>query len=72
MKQRRCVKVLNTPAVTCIATAVAGAGIAIDTARRGATAQNPVANARDVRAALRASWIAPRPRRPSVRHEPLL
>jgi hypothetical protein len=42
-----------------IAVAVAGAGIAIDAAWHGAAAQNPIANARDVRAALRACWIAP-------------
>jgi hypothetical protein len=49
---------------------VAGAGIAINAAWHGAAAQNPIAHARDVRAALRACWIAPgdeAPRQISVR-----
>jgi len=57
-------------AVTRLGVAVAGAGIAIDTAWHGAAAQNPIAHARDVRAALRACWIAPGdgvPRQISVR-----
>jgi hypothetical protein len=49
------------PAVTrfSIALVVAGMGIASDAAWHGAAAQNPVANARDVRTALRACWILP-------------
>jgi hypothetical protein len=57
-------------AVTRLAVAVAGAGIAINAAWHGAAAQNPIAHARDVRAALRACWIAPgdgAPRQISVR-----
>jgi hypothetical protein len=57
-------------AVTRLAVAVAGAGIAINAAWHGAAAQNPLARARDVRAALRACWIAPgdgAPRQISVR-----
>jgi hypothetical protein len=49
---------------------VVGAGIAINAAWHGAAAQNPIAHARDVRAALRACWIAPgdeAPRQISVR-----
>jgi hypothetical protein len=57
-------------AVTRLAVAVAGAGIAINAAWHGAAAQNPIAHARDVRAALRVCWIAPAdeaPRQISVR-----
>jgi hypothetical protein len=53
-----------------ITVAVACAGIAINAPWRGAAAQDPIAHARDVRAALRACWIAPGdqvPRQISVR-----
>jgi hypothetical protein len=53
-----------------LAAAVGGAGTALDAAWHGAAAQNPIAHARDVRAALRACWIAPgdgAPRQISVR-----
>jgi hypothetical protein len=52
---------MDMPAVTCfsIALVVASTGIAIDAAWHGAAAQNSIANARDVRAALRACWVAP-------------
>jgi hypothetical protein len=42
-----------------IAVAVAGTCIAIGAACQSAAAQNPIANAHDVRAALQACWMAP-------------
>lgn len=52
---------MDMAAVTrlAIAVAVAAAGIAINAAWHGVAAQNPIANARDVRAALQACWILP-------------
>jgi hypothetical protein len=53
-----------------LAIAVAGACIAIGDACHGAAAQNAIANAHDVRAALQACWMAPgdgAPRQVSVR-----
>jgi hypothetical protein len=53
-----------------ITVAAAYVGIAINDPWHGAAAQDPIAHARDVRAALRACWIAPgdqAPRQISVR-----
>jgi hypothetical protein len=57
-------------AIRRLSIAIAGVGIAINAAWYGAAAQNPIAHARDVRAAMRAHWIAPgdgAPRQISVR-----
>jgi hypothetical protein len=46
-------------AVMRVAASVASAAVLLDGAWHGAAAQNTIANARDVRAALRACWIPP-------------